>query len=554
MREYRSRARQVAGWAVLIAVLPSAGSGQARPVVSNQLAISQTEAALFLEFADRGTLEIVLGDGAVVIDGEAQGGFSQGDALDTAWRSLLGDIVSLSDGPLSEALRSWEAPSSLEDEGLALAQLLDRTLEDALTVVDASVSANSGPGLVIDATVPDLRRSLEALLSRRDLLGRLGEVLQAVDMATSRIHIGEDVVVSSNESVEGTMVVVDADARIEGLVEGDVVIVGGSLEVVRGGQVTGEIRLVDSSYEGVDPSTLGGRLIRIESDDQAVSPSAEVENLADLAGRIRREIRDELRDELRAELQEEFQEAGESDRGYRPLRAIGNGIGEVVGSVITFLLLSLLALGAVYFGKDNLEAVADAAQRNPMRAGMVGLAGTFLVLPTWVLGSVALVASVVGLIALPFWLVLFPVAVVLGAGLGYFAVAKNVGEWVASRNINGLEWLRPSNTLYAITAGIGTLLAFWVSASVLGMVPFFGFFSGLFVTLGTMASVAAVLIGFGAVLLTRGGRQPDFYGNNDPFEGGRWARDRAEEEVRDAEEFSGTAAGRGTGTGEETDV
>jgi len=58
-----------------------------------------------------------------------------------AWRSLLGEIVSLSDGPLGEALRSWEAPSSLEDSGLELAQLLDRTLDDALMLqleVDAA--------------------------------------------------------------------------------------------------------------------------------------------------------------------------------------------------------------------------------------------------------------------------------------------------------------------------------------------------------------------------------------------------------------------------------
>jgi hypothetical protein len=51
-----------------------------------------------------------------------------------------------------------------------------------------------------------------------------------------------------------------------------------------------------------------------------------------------------------------------------------------------------LPLGAVYFPRDNLEVVANTAQRNPMRAGLVGLAGAFLVLPTWVLGCVALVA------------------------------------------------------------------------------------------------------------------------------------------------------------------
>ncbi len=189
-----------------------------------------------------------------------------------------------------------------------------------------------------------------------------------------------------------------------------------------------------------------------------------------------------------------------------------------------------------------------------MRAGMVGLAGAFLVLPTWILGCVALVASVVGIIALPFWLLLFPVAVALGAGLGYLSVARNVGKWVASRNIRSLEWLRPTNTFYAVTAGIGALLAFHVSASILDIVPFFGFFSGLLATLGTMAIVATLLIGFGAVLLTRGGRQADFYAGDDPYGGGTWNDESTSDEVLDAEEFPDESTAAGTKTEDQDDA
>jgi len=430
MPERLFRASRIAGSALLISILPAAVAGQARAVVSNRLAISQTEAVLNLEFSGNGTLEIALRDGFVLIDGEERGSFEPGDALDTAWRTLLGEIVSLSDGPLGEALQDWEAPSSLEDRALELAQLLDRTLEDALLSDDVSASADAEPIFEIDGAVQDLDLSLQEL---------------------------EDLSVR----------------------------------------------------------------IRLE---------------------IREELRQELRGELRDELRREFRNVAEATRGYRPLRAFGRGITDVVGNIITFLLLSVLALGAVYFAKDNLEVVANTAQRNPLRAGMVGLAGAFLVLPAWILGCVALVASVVGIIALPFWALLFPVAVVLGAGLGYLAVAKNVGEWVASRNIRSLDWLRPTNTFYAVTAGIGALLAFPVSASILGIVPFFGFFSGLLATLGTMAIVAVLLIGFGAVLLTRGGRQADFYGSDEPFVGKRWQDDGASEDVPDAEEFSEESA------------
>ena len=420
MQEHLFRLIRTAGSALLISVLPAVLVGQVRPVVSNQLAISQTEAALHLEFADAETLEIVLRDGFVMVDGEERGSFVRGDALDTAWRGLLAEIVPLSDGPLGEALRNWEAPSSLEDGALELAQLLDLTLEDALE--SDNVSASTVSAGAVDATVPGVGLNLQ--------------------------------------------------------------------------------------------------------------------ELEDLTDRIRLEIEQELRSEFERELREEFRDAEEPSRGYRPFRALGRGITEIAGDLIAFLVLSLLALGAVYFARDNLEVVASEAQRNPVRAGMVGLAGAFLVLPTWVLGCVALVASLVGIVALPFWALLFPVAVALGAGLGYLAVARNVGEWVASRNINGLEWLRPTNTFYAVTAGIGALLAFFVSASILDILPFFGFFSGLLATLGTMATVATVLIGFGAVLLTRGGRRADFYGGDDPFGGARWSDESTSEEVLDGEEPS----------------
>jgi hypothetical protein len=444
MQEHLFRLTRTAGSALLISVLPAALAGQVRPVVSNQLAISQTEAALHLEFADNGTLEIALRDGSIVIDGDERGSFVRGDALDTAWRGLLAEIVSLSDGPLGEALRDWEAPSSLEDGALELAQLLDLTLEDALE--SDNISASAEPEVVVDATAPGVGLNVQEL---EDLADRL---------------------------------------RLE----------------------------IEQEFRG--------------------------------------EIEQELRSEIEEELREEFGGAVELSRGYRPFRALGRGIAEVAGDLIAFLVLSLLALGAVYFASDNLEIVASEAQRNPMRAGMVGLAGAFLVLPTWVLGCVALVASLVGIVALPFWALLFPVAVALGAGLGYLAVARNLGEWVASKNISGLEWLRPTNTFYAITAGIGALLAFFVSASILDILPFFGFFSGLLATLGTMATVATVLIGFGAVLLTRGGRRADFYVDDDPFGGATWSDESTSEEVPDGEEPPDESTTTGSTTGGQDDV
>ena len=505
MLQHRSSFSRLLLAALVLALVPVSLTGQVREVVSNQLAISRTEAGLILEFDDDGSLEIALRDEVVVIDGGIVGNFHRGDALDTAWRALLGEIVNLSDGALAEALREWAPPTSLSGSDLTMARLLDESLEGAL-----SIQAQNRPEERVRGDVSDgLGLGLRMLLSRTDLLGELGQALKTIDVLTSSIHIGEDVVVADDETVDETMVVVDGDLTVSGLINGDVVIVDGSITVLEGGNIEGDIRLVDARYFGIDESELYGRVIRIDADDTDIRASADfgdVEDLDDLKDRIRDEIRSELRSELRNE-----------GRGFSPFRAVGHGVAEVMGDLLSFLILSLLALGVVYFAKDNLEVVADTARRNPMRAGMVGVAGAFLVLPTWLLGCVALIVSVVGILALPFWLLLFPIAVALGAGLGFLAAAKNIGEWVAAREIDGLEWVQPTNTFYAVVTGVGTVLAFSVAANVVDIVPFFGFFSGLISTVGSLIALSALLVGFGAVLLTRGGRQAEFYGGGDPF-------------------------------------
>ncbi len=508
MQEYRFSFVRLQLAVLVLALLPAALAGQVREVVSNQLAISQREAALVLEFTDDGVLEITLRDGVVSVDDEEVGRFAPGDALDTAWRGLLGEIVTLTDGPLGQALQDWAPPASLSGDALDTAELLDESLETALRPRESSTQADPEPG--IDLEVPsDL--GLRALLSRTEILGELGEALEAIDALTSSIYVREDVRVARDEVVHGPIVVAEGQLTVDGTIDGDVFIVEGSITVNDGAEIHGDIRLVNSRYDGVPESSLAGRVMRVDFDDLDLQTS-DLAELQDLEARVRNEVREELRDEIRDELHKEF---SGTPRGGSAWGAVSRGIAEIIGDLITFLILSLIALGVVYFAKDNLEVVADTAGQDPVRAGMVGVAGTFLVLPAWLAGCVALAVSIVGIIALPFWLVLFPLAVALGATLGYLAVARNIGEWLAAKEISRTEWLRPTNTFYAVAMGVGAILAFSVAAHALDIVPFFGLLSKLVAVLGSMIALAAVLIGFGAVLLTRGGRQPEFYGGGD---------------------------------------
>ena len=52
---------------------------------------------------------------------------------------------------------------------------------------------------------------------------------------------------------------------------------------------------------------------------------------------------------------------------------------------------------------------------------------------------------------------------------------------------------------------------FFIAANVLSVVPFVGFLRGLLSFAGVMVTVAAALVGFGSVLLTRAGRRREYY-------------------------------------------
>jgi hypothetical protein len=176
----------------------------------------------------------------------------------------------------------------------------------------------------------------------------------------------------------------------------------------------------------------------------------------------------------------------------------------------------------VAFAPENLEAVAETARRTPGRAAMVGLAGSFLLIPVWILGAVALAVSIVGIPVMIAWLPLFPLAALAAALLGYLSVAKNTGEWLADSGYRYTDWIRKSNPVYTVVGGLVGLMAAFMVGNVLSIIPFFGFFRGLLTFVGVMLTVVAIQIGFGAVLLTRAGRKPEYHGNRDFDED--WAR------------------------------
>jgi hypothetical protein len=484
------------------ALTPLAAQAQVREVVSKQVSVGRTEATLNLGFSDDGTLDISLRNGAVLIDGERVGSFEPGGELDRAWRELLGQAVALEDGPLSEALTDWTVPADLANGLAAVARSIDRALEESLSDLQVQVDASDG---TVSISIGNEGSFLRALLGSADRVGLLPDALAGLG-SDVRVHVGEDVAIAEGEVVAGSLVVIDGDLAIEGQVNGTVVVIGGTVDVSEGGEVVGAVRLADARVVRTRGPVRDGV---VEIDERA-----NVEVRAD-----NRRIRDEVREEIRRELRQA--DRGRDDEGslvMAPFRAIGRAVGGLLENALTILILGLIGAAVVTFAGEKVDVIAETARRSPGRAAIVGVAGTFLLLPAWILGFVALAVSIIGIPVAIAWLPLFPLAAVLAGIVGYLAVARNAGEWLAESDYPWTGWIRKSNPLIATIGGLLGLMSFSVAANVLSVVPFFGFVRGMLVFLAGVVTFAAIQVGFGAVLLTRAGRRKEYWSTYDADE------------------------------------
>lgn len=466
----------------LILLLPGSLLGQERQIVTSEIAVSSSEATLRVAFADNGDLLIAFRDGAISVDGEPIGTFERGDALDVSWRALLGQAVAADGAVLSELLQSWEPP---EDEGGEAARVVDTTLE-------ARLAAQPEPAEEVDPPAPDAPAGigqldgaiLEQLLGRPDRLRELSGALEGLSMNGVRVHIGESVTIEEDEVVRGSLLVVDADAELRGRVEGNIVVLGGTLNLHEGSSVTGDVRWNDGRVTG-HRDVVNGRIRRAEV-AEAEGPT------------VRQQPRER------------------ASPSRNPLRYIGRGIAGLFQNLITFAILAVIGFGVIHFGSEKLDVVARTARRSTAKSAAVGFAAAFLFIPVWVLGIIALAITIIGIPVILAWIPLFPLALGLAVIFGYMAVALNIGEWLASQRFEKLPWLRVSNPFMAIVAGIGVLLAPFVVGNVIQMGgPWLRAMQGMFVAVGVIGGVIVLTVGLGAVLISRGGRRRDFAWVND---------------------------------------
>ena len=99
--------------------------------------------------------------------------------------------------------------------------------------------------------------------------------------------------------------------------------------------------------------------------------------------------------------------------------------------------------------------------------------------------------------------------------LGYVAVARNTGEWLADTEYPWTSWIRKANPIHTLFAGLIGLSLAYMAQDVISIAPFLGALGGLLGFAGAVITFLAMQIGFGAVLLTRAGRRREYWPSMD---------------------------------------
>jgi hypothetical protein len=182
---------------------------------------------------------------------------------------------------------------------------------------------------------------------------------------------------------------------------------------------------------------------------------------------------------------------------------------KAAGLVGVLLSLGVIGFGTVVFARHNLEVVSDTVSNSFGRSFLVGLIGQLLLLPTFGMLVVGLILSVVGVLLLPFAVIVYGLLVVLTVLGGFLAVAHAMGEIYTRRRMALGATVGSPNSYRYLLVGLGTVATIWLAWVIFGWVPI----------AGQLIYGAAILItwllgtaGFGAALLSRAGAREQFSG------------------------------------------
>ncbi|CAN5146043.1 hypothetical protein BH18GEM1_BH18GEM1_04020 [soil metagenome] len=292
------------------------------------------------------------------------------------------------------------------------------------------------------------------------------------DSGGDQVRIGGSVHIRPGEVVDGDVVAVGGSVEVDGTVHGDVVAVGGTVELGPEAVVDGEVTAVGGVIDRAPGAVIHGAV-------NEVAFGAPSMHFA---------------------------------RWYGP-GPFFEGVGGLIATLVFLFVLGLLSCLAYLLARRPIERMEYRVATSPWKSALVGLVAQLLFLPALVLTCVILAVSIIGiplLLLVPFALL----AIMIGILFGFAAVAKHVGHSAERR----FGWDH-RNPYVSILVGLGIimLISFFGSALGVGGGPL-GIFATILTVIGFVIQYIAWTVGFGALLLTRFGTRYR-WGNGDTPEG-----------------------------------
>jgi hypothetical protein len=276
-----------------------------------------------------------------------------------------------------------------------------------------------------------------------------------------QVRFGSSVRVNEDEVVIGNVVAIGGSARIDGEVRGEVVSVGGSVELGPRSLVTEDIAVI------------GGTLERAEG------------------ARTQGEIHEVGIGEM------DFGDWRWGDWRPRPMRGFTRTVA-LMSTLGRVAILCVLGALVMLLGRDYVERTSFRAAAEPLKAGAIGFLAQLLFLPVLIIAIIILVVTIVGiplLLLIPFAFL----ALAVIALLGFTSVAYRVGQFVSERFSWGV-----SGPYATTVVGILVVVSPLLLARMLSLIggPIVGLAFGLSV-IAFIVEYVAWTIGFGAVALAR---------------------------------------------------
>lgn len=490
-------------------------SQELRPVVFNEVAVSSQGASITLEFEGGVETTLELRGGVVRVDGSEVGRYTPGGPLDRSWRALLGEAITADNGAVARLLAGWTQPDDLSGSARDAADALGDALRNALRA-PSTPSPSEGLPAAWGALDRAAERSLLGLLIERpELAATVASLLEGAELSELEVRAGDDVRVGAEERIEGSLLVLNGDLRVEGTIEGDAFVLNGTLRLEEEGRILGMARVADGEFRGEESAVEGGFLALSPASPPAPPPPPTV---ADIRREIEQGIRDGMRDASPRE--------SRTRSGNRFFRNLVSGIGGVLQTGVSFLLLLGMGMGILYFFPRHFEVVARSAAAAPGRALATGWAALLLSPVIWVFGVVFFAITIIGIPVMILWLPLFWVALALATLVGFLALSRNIGTWWVRRgDTYQPQGLDPEQPAARMGIGLALLLSPFVVAALFDIGGgLFSIFRGLTLGVGVLLLLNVAAVGLGATLLSRGGRDRRWSGpledldyGEDPF-------------------------------------